>query len=76
LYGGLAVDLASIGILAPGDQVALMIRATHIPQTGGYNDALTITIDNVGITAIPEPGSILGLGFVLASGLMLRNRRR
>jgi hypothetical protein len=75
-YGGHEVDLSSLPVLGAGEQFALMIRATHIPSTGGYNQALTVWIDNVGITAIPEPGSFLGLGFVLASGLMFRNRRK
>ena len=37
-----------------------------------------VQIDNVaiaGISAIPEPASLLALGCVLGSGLMLRNRR-
>jgi len=33
-------------------------------------------IDNIALLAVPEPGSILALGCVLGSGLLLRNRRR
>lgn len=32
-------------------------------------------IDNIAISAIPEPASLLALGCVLGSGLMVRNRR-
>jgi hypothetical protein len=41
---------------------------------GGSGQGLRL--DNIAITAIPEPASLIGLGLVLGSGLLLRQRPR
>lgn len=60
-------------VLAPGETVMFEFLVT---QTQGIYPVDTVWVDNIALTAIPEPGSVLGLGCVLASGLLLRNRRR
>lgn len=77
IYQGYRYDLRNYPLLtlAPGESVAFLFTSDHKIGSGNY-DSDTIWIDNVAITAIPEPSSILGLGCVLASGLMLRNRRK
>ncbi len=40
-------------------------------STGGPD----MRLDNIALTAIPEPGSLLALGFLVSSGLCLRSRR-
>lgn len=74
LYQGYRFDISSL-TLAPGEKLAFLFTADHKIGSGNY-DSDTIWVDNVAITAIPEPSSVLGLGCVLASGLMLRNRRK
>jgi hypothetical protein len=61
--------------LDAGETIAIMFNGRIADPNNPY-DSNTIWIDNVAINAIPEPGSVLGLGFVLASGLMFRNRRK
>jgi hypothetical protein len=60
-------------VLAPGETVMFEFS---VVQTQGIYAVDTVWVDNIALTAIPEPGSVLGLGCVLASGLLLRNRRR
>jgi hypothetical protein len=62
-----ALDLTGIG-------GGLTLAANHTISfvfTGNPN----FRNDNVAISAIPEPASLLALGCVLGSGLMVRNRR-
>lgn len=74
VYTGYALDISTL-TLGPGEKIAFLFTSDHKAGSGNY-DSDTIWVDNVGITAIPEPSSVLGLGCVLASGLMLRNRRK
>jgi hypothetical protein len=67
---------ARLGLtLGTGETVAFMFSGLTVSNPGSYLPK-SLYVDNVGITAIPEPGSVLGLGCVLASGLMLRSRRK
>jgi hypothetical protein len=63
-------------ILPAGGTVGYEFTADIDPQLPYPAD--TVWLDNLALftSAIPEPGSVLGLGCVLASGLLLRNRRR
>jgi len=56
-----------------GDTIALRISGTGSPNQGGNNFANTGWIDNVSVTAIPEPGAAVlgGLGML---ALLLRRR--
>lgn len=56
-----------------GDTIALRISGTGSPNQGGNNFANTGWIDNVSVTAIPEPGAALlgGIGMLA----LLRRRR-
>jgi hypothetical protein len=63
-------------ILDAGETMAFMFSGRLSEQLPGGYSPTAFYVDNVGITAIPEPGSVLGLGCVLASGLMLRSRRK
>lgn len=73
-YNDYSASLAGL-ILGTGDTMAFMFSGYLAINPGNYVPN-AINVDNVGITAIPEPGSVLGLGCVLASGLMLRSRRK
>lgn len=57
-----------------GDTIALRISGTGSPDQGANNFANTGWIDNVSITAVPEPSTALlgGLGLL---GLLRRRRR-
>ena len=41
-----------------------------------YTGGLITYTDNLAVTAVPEPGSLLGLGCVVGAGAFLRSRRR
>lgn len=73
-YNDYSAKLAGL-ILGTGETMAFMFTGYLANNPGNYQPS-AIYVDNVGITAIPEPGSVLGLGCVLASGLMLRSRRK
>ena len=74
IYVGYSLSLAGF-MLDPGNKIAFLFTSDYVPASGNYNSD-TIWIDNVGISAVPEPGSVVGLGCVLAAGFMLRHRRR
>ena len=60
------------------DDIASSLQGVSILQPNGLADGLAVgefAVDG-DINVIPEPGNLLGLGCVLASGLMVRNRRR
>jgi hypothetical protein len=61
------------------DDIASSLTGVSILQPNGLSDGFAVGefgIDGGDINVIPEPGNLLGLGCVLASGLMVRNRRR
>jgi hypothetical protein len=61
------------------DDIASSLQGVSILQPNGLSDGFAVGefgIDGGDINVIPEPGNLLGLGCVLASGLMVRNRRR
>lgn len=42
-----------------------------------FQDSIAgVRIDNIGITAVPEPTNVMALALLLTSGVMFRNRRR
>jgi hypothetical protein len=63
-YGDFALNLLGVPLLNVGQVISFV-----------FNASPNARIDNVAISAIPEPASLLALGCVLGSGLMLRNRR-
>lgn len=62
-YQSYALDLTGITLGA-----GQIIQFTFTGASGG--------LDNIGLLAVPEPGSLVALGCVLGSGLLLRSRRR
>lgn len=63
------VAVSLIGVmLQSGQSIVFYFDTTN----GGAIDNVAVT----GINAVPEPASLVALGCVLGSGLMLRNRRR
>lgn len=73
-YNDYSASLSGM-ILGTGETMAFMFSGLTVSNPGNYAPK-SLYVDNVGITAIPEPGSVLGLGCVLASGLLLRSRRK
>lgn len=67
------IDLTEY-VLGAGETIGFEFKADITP--GFQYPADTIWLDNVALLGIPEPSGVLGLGCVLASGLLLRNRRR
>lgn len=67
-YKSIPFDLLGLNISL---QVGQTINFLFTSPSGTRIDNVAIT----GISAIPEPASLLALGCVLGSGLMLRNRR-
>lgn len=68
-YFDFIVDLSGI-FLDAGETITFTFNTS---RPTGSNDG---RLDNIAITAIPEPASVITLGCVLGSGLFLRNRRR
>lgn len=66
-YGDFVFNLVSLPVLSAGQTISFLFTAS--PNARIDNIAIS------GISAIPEPASLLALGCVLGSGLMLRNRR-
>lgn len=64
-YGDFAFNLVGVPLLAIGQTINFVFTASPNAR-----------IDNVAITAIPEPASLIALGLVLGSGLFLRQRPR
>lgn len=65
-YKSMAFDLFALNVsLLQGQTISFI-----------FNSPAGTRIDNIAISAIPEPASLLALGCVLGSGLLLRNRRR
>lgn len=60
------------------DDPSFSLTGLTIDQIGNSADGFAVGEFGVDgdINAIPEPGNLLGLGCVVASGLMVRNRRR
>lgn len=70
-YESFLIDISNI-VLGPGQTIAftfLMSSTTSPVENYAY-------LDNIAITSIPEPGSMLGLGCVAGAGAFLRSRRR
>lgn len=63
-YGDFAFSLAGLE-LAQGEWIEFTFDGNPYAR-----------VDNVGLAAIPEPGSMLALGCLIGSGALLRNRRR
>lgn len=61
------IDISSI-VLEAGQTIAFTFALSG-PSGFAY-------VDNIAITSIPEPGSMLGLGCVAGAGAFLRSRRR
>ena len=69
-YSNHILDLGALGlVLDNGSTVNFVFQGVQGSPGESY-------FDNIGITAIPEPGSLLALSCVLGSGLLLRTRRR
>jgi hypothetical protein len=74
---------------APGNNINLQDYSDFIADLSGLNLGLgerieftwntggpVMRLDNIALTAVPEPGSLLALGFLVSSGLFLRSRGR
>ena len=84
--GGLSITGDTTGYQIPSmwhmeSQTVTLATAGNV--TLSFADADTggdwgIGVDNIAfsLTAIPEPGSLLGLGCLMGAGVLLRNRRR
>lgn len=64
-YADFSYSLAGLPYLNIGDSIQFI-----------FNGVPEVMIDNIAITAIPEPGSALALGCLLGSGLLIRRNRR
>ena len=67
-YKDFNVDLQSLGLYLPAGETI------NFKFTWASGDAMRI--DNIGLVALPEPGSMLALGCLVGSGAFLRIRRR
>ena len=65
-YDDFSINLSSI-VLATGDSIQFQFTN---PTGGG------VRLDNIALTAIPEPANAMALALLLTTGVMLRNRRR
>lgn len=66
-YQDVSYDLSSLPAFSPGKTVVFTISTTDVNTAS--------RLDNIAIMgAIPEPASLMGLGCVLGSGLLLRRR--
>jgi hypothetical protein len=88
--GNLTVPNNTIGSVLPGagtgyfdfivDLSGIFLNAgetiTFVFDTSWALTSRDGRLDNIAITAIPEPASLIGLGLVLGSGLLLRQRPR
>lgn len=71
-------DLRGV-FLDPGQTLEFRFTAVqevYAPGEEPYYVVDTLWVDNIAISAIPEPASALSLGLVLATGLMVRSRRK
>lgn len=66
-YSDFAFSLIGVGLLNIGETITFFVDYAN------YDGA---RIDNIAITAIPEPAGLLALACLLGSGLMLRSRPR
>lgn len=68
----LNVDLSSLGTVR---SIGLTFETSDIGENGG-NTPTYLALDNLQITAIPEPGSLVALGIIAAGGFLVRRRRQ
>jgi hypothetical protein len=72
--GSLFVDGAAyVNALTIGTD-ATSIASVHLRQ-GSASNAPTLSVDNISVTAVPEPSSLAVLGLIGASGVYARRRR-
>jgi hypothetical protein len=80
---GSFTNLPVIGVLNSLDFADLSVSLAGIPTLGDgetiqfrFLTSPSVRLDNIAITAIPEPASMLALGGIIGAGLLLRSRPR